>query len=376
MNGMSLISRRAILTGLMGLIGNVLGTRFLSCANPHPLKTKTAGKRRRHARLDRLSRADAQRDIDRDEAESNTAASPDLGVHQGHRLRVAGDRRRAARVSPSIGRRRDRRVPARRDGRDKLAIPLPDRFRRSLRIQQRPAIESGHRRRASVHGGRARATALPRPRNRKSDLEARPGQGVSRPSGFFRDERSTPLIEGPLLNRECRRAGRSVRRRVRQDNRTRSMAGRQGVGRGLRLAGSRRGPRTAARLRVCRRRVESADRRTDVDRSIERSRRFRISMAKPHVRVRQRLLSGRLRQQGVRLGELSSRRRAGRDSAGLHSQAAVDDAGVWAAFQHADLQGWLSLRVRWTERARRVARVRRCVERQSRVARNARMGEK
>ena len=54
------------------------------------------------------------------------------------------------------------------DGRDALAVPLSDRLRRSLRIQQRPAIEPGHRRRARVHGGRARAAALPRPRNREA----------------------------------------------------------------------------------------------------------------------------------------------------------------------------------------------------------------
>ena len=92
------------------------------------------------------------------------------------------------------------------------------------------------------------------------------------------------------------------------------------------------------------------------------------------VRVRQRLVSGRLRQQGVRLGELSGRRRPARDSAGLHAQGAVDDAGVRAAFQHADLQGRLPVRVRWTQRTRRVARVRRRLERQGGVAQGAGMG--
>ena len=284
------------------------------CANTHPLETQTARKRRRYARLDRLSRADPQRDIDRDEIEPSAATSPDMGVREGDRLCVAGDRRPAALVPPSTGRGGDRRVPARRDGRAELAVPLPDRLRRSLRIQQRPAIEPRHRRRTRVHRRRARATALPRPRNRKSDLEARPGQGVSRPSGLLRERFDAP-DRGPAVNRECRRAGRSVRRRVRQDNRQRSMEGRQGVGRGLRLAGSCRGSRTAARPGVRRRRIEAAGRWTDVDRSIERSRRFRVSMAKPHVRIRQRLLPRRLRQQGVRLRELSSRRRAGRDSA-------------------------------------------------------------
>ena len=111
---MSLMSRRAI---LKGLIGNAARHGFRPGADPHRFETKTAGEGRRHARLDRLSRADAQRDIDRDEAEPKAAAAAGLGVHQGHRLRVAGDRRRAARVPPSTGRRRDRRVPARGDGR-------------------------------------------------------------------------------------------------------------------------------------------------------------------------------------------------------------------------------------------------------------------
>ena len=38
------------------------------------------------------------------------------GSSQGHRLRLAGHHRRPAGVHPSRGRRRDRRVPARRDG--------------------------------------------------------------------------------------------------------------------------------------------------------------------------------------------------------------------------------------------------------------------
>ena len=149
-----LMSRRAI---LKSLTGTVLGARR-SRANPRPFKTKAAGERRGDARLDRLSRAGAQRDLDRDKAEPNAAAAPDLGVHQGHRLRLAGDRRPAAGVLPSIGRRGDRRVPARGDGRNQLAVPLSHRFRGSVRIQQRPAIESGHRRRARVLGGRARAS--------------------------------------------------------------------------------------------------------------------------------------------------------------------------------------------------------------------------
>ena len=119
---------------------------------------------------------------------------------------------------------------------------------------------------------------------------------------------STPLIEGQLLDRECRRARRPVRRRPRQDHRTGSLAGRQGLGAELRIAGAGGDPRKAARARVCRRRVGSPVRRTAVDRSVERPDRFRLSVAEPHLRVRQRLLSRRLRQQGVRLGQLSSGR--------------------------------------------------------------------
>ena len=73
-----------------------------------------------------------------------------------------------------------------------LAIPLSDRFRGSLRIQQRPAIESGHRRRASVHGGRARATALPRPGNRETDLETRPGRRSIASVRIFSERRRRP----------------------------------------------------------------------------------------------------------------------------------------------------------------------------------------
>ena len=74
---------------------------------------------------------------------------------------------RAARVPPSAGRRKRSSSACTRRRARPMAIPLPHRFRRSIRLQQRPAIESGHRRRARLHGGRAGAAALPRPRNRK-----------------------------------------------------------------------------------------------------------------------------------------------------------------------------------------------------------------
>ena len=106
------------------------------------------------------------------------------------------------------------------------------------------------------------------------------------------------------------------------------------MGAELRVAGSRSRPRQAARVRVRRRRIESAERRTDVDRSRRRPGRFRLPLAQPRARVGQCLLSGCLRQQGVRVGQLSNGRRAGRDCTGLLSRAAVVDPGVWAAFQH------------------------------------------
>ena len=176
------------------------------------------------------------------------AAAPGLGVHQGHRLRVAGDRGRAARVPPSAGRRRDRRVPARGDGRDAIgnsAIPPTSKIGTATTTARDRARSSTAA--ARLHGGRAGAAALPRPRNRKRDLEARPATRSIASLRIFSGRASTPLIEGQLLDRECRRARRPVRRRARQDDRTRSLAGRQGVGAELRVADSRGDPRKAAR---------------------------------------------------------------------------------------------------------------------------------
>ena len=78
----------------------------------------------------------------------------------------------------------------------------------------------------------------------QSDLEARPRQGIPRPSGFFRESINT-ADRGSTPHRERRRPRRSVRRRLRQDHRTRSLAGRHRVGRKLRLADSGRRPRTS-----------------------------------------------------------------------------------------------------------------------------------
>ena len=156
------------------------------------------------------------------------------------------------------------------------------------------------------------------------------------PQDFF-GTASTPLVEGQLLIVNVGAPGGPCVVGLDKTTGTRSVARRQGVGAELRVAGSCGRARTAARLRLRRRRVRSADRRADVDRSGERPSRLLVSLAQPQLRVGQRVLPGRLRQQGVRLGELSHRRRAARDSSRLHAQGAVDDAGVRAAFQHADL---------------------------------------
>ena len=154
MNGdMSLISRRAMLEAL---IANAIGagfagaqTRVLSKARPlskdavtHDWSAFLGPTHNAVSTETRLTRT--------------TAAARHLGARQGHRLCHAGGRGGSARVPPSIAQRGDRRVPARGDRRDELALPLSDGFRGSLRVQQRPAIEPGHRRRAGLHGRRQR----------------------------------------------------------------------------------------------------------------------------------------------------------------------------------------------------------------------------
>ena len=79
-------------------------------------------------------------------------------------------------------------------------------------------------------------------------------------------------------------------------------------------------PRPAPRVRLRRRRVRSASRRADVDRPGERPGRLRVSVAQPQLRIGQRVVPGRLRQQGVHLGQLPDRQRAGRGASGLHAQ--------------------------------------------------------
>ena len=164
-----------------------------------------------------------------------------------------------------------------------------------------------------------------------------------------------------------------MRRGARQSDGSRSMARRQRVGSKLCITGSRHSIRKAAGVRVCGRRVETADRRADVDRPGHRQGGFHLPVAKPELRVGKCVLPGSVRQQGVRFGELSHRKRAGRGTAGLHEPGSVNHAGFWAALQHSDLPEWLPLRVRRTQRAGRIPEVRGSVKRKSRVARDAGM---
>ena len=105
-------------------------------------------------------------------------------------------------------------------------------------------------------------------------VEARPAGGVQGAAGFLRD-RIDAAGGRPAADRQRRRAGRTVRRGARQGDGARGLARGQGVGTELRFAGAGGDARQAPRVRVCRRRVESADRRADVDRSGDGPRGFR-----------------------------------------------------------------------------------------------------
>ena len=159
---MSLMSRRAM---LQALTVNALATSLANAQTRVVSKAKAAGQGRRHARLDCLSRADAQRDIDRDEAESQTAAASDLGAHQGHRLQFAGDRGSAAGVPASAGQGGDRRMPGtRRRGRANWRFRYPTNFEDRYGYNDGPRASPVIDGRGGLHDGRAGAAALPRPR--------------------------------------------------------------------------------------------------------------------------------------------------------------------------------------------------------------------
>ena len=271
-----------------------------------------------------------------------------------HRL---GDRR-----SSSVWTRR----PASSHWQFRYATEFEDRYGYNNGPRASPVIDGD---RVFTVGAEGQA-ALPGAGVRHGGVEARPAGRVQGAAGFFR-HRLDAAGGRPAADSQRRRAGRTVCRGPRQGHRPRGVARRQGVGAELRLARSGDDARQAPRVRVCGRRVGAADRRADVDRPGERAGRFRLSVAQPHPRFGQRLLPGGVRQQGVRLGELSHRKRARRGAAGLHAPGGVDDAGVRAALQYRDLPRRLPLRVRRPQRARRLAGLRRRGQRESGVAGDA-----
>ena len=129
-----------------------------------------------------------------------------------------------------------------------------------------PRVEPGPRRRSRLHGRRAGATALPRPAHGKARVASQHRRGVQGAAGFLRhgvDAARRRQAAHPQRGR----AGRSVRGRARQGDRTRSVARGQRVGAELCVARSRRRARQAQHLRVRRRRVHPAGGRAAVDRS-------------------------------------------------------------------------------------------------------------
>ena len=147
---------------------------------------------------------------------------------------------------------------------------------------------------------------------------------------------STPLLEGGLLNRQRRRAGWTVCGRAGRGYGARSVARRYGVGSQLRVPRAGGGARSTTGVRVRGGRVQSAERRPDVDRPGHGRRGFHLSVPEPHVRISQCSLPGCVRRPGVHFGELSEGRCARGGAARLHAQGGVDHTGVRAALQHAD----------------------------------------
>ena len=178
-----MISRRLLLQSLIAqpLLAGVAHAQARVVAKPKPLPAGAVT----HDWTSFLG-PDAQRRLDGNEAESDAAAAARLGVPQGHELLVTGHCRRSAGVHPPRRRRRDRRVPGRGDRREPLAVQVRHGVRGSLRLQQRSAIEPGHRRHARLHDGRRRQAALPGPRVGQGGLEARSPRRLQGAAGFLR----------------------------------------------------------------------------------------------------------------------------------------------------------------------------------------------
>ena len=243
-------------------------------------QAQAARQRRRRRRLDVVPRTGSQRHVGGDSTDTHAASTAGVGVSQGHELHLPGDSRRPARVRASRRRRRDRGMPARRNGRVAVAVSLPHQLRRSIRLQQRAAIEPRDRRQPGVHTGRAGTTALLRYRHGHARLASTHQCGVQGAAGFFR-HRDDAARGRQTARHQRRRAGRPLRRRARQGVGTRGVAGWQGMGAQLCLSCTRDRPRTAPRLRVRGRRIRSTLGRPVVHRPRQRRGRLHVPVAQP-----------------------------------------------------------------------------------------------
>ena len=95
-------------------------------------------------------------------------------------------------------------------------------------------------------------------------LETRPASGIQGAAGFLRHGVDAAR-RGRAAHRQCRRAGRTLRHRARQDHGPRALARRTRVGAELRVARPCGHPRPAPSVRLRGRRIRPAGRRVDVD---------------------------------------------------------------------------------------------------------------
>ena len=245
----------------------------------------------------------------RDAPQPDAASAARVGVSQGHELYVAGRRRRSAAVRPPRRRRRDRRMPARGDRRAAVELPLRHGLRRSLRLQQRPAV--------AVRSSTAIACTPSALRDSSIAWMLRSGKVMWRrhiateykvPQDFF-GTASTPLVEdkllivnvgapgGPCVVALDKMTGREVWRAGKEWGPSYASpvpAVVHGKRRIFVFAGGESTPPSGGLLSI-----DPSNGRVD----------FTFPVAQPLVRVGERVVSRRLRQQGVHLGELSNRRR-------------------------------------------------------------------
>ena len=307
------ISRRAL---LQALLAHAAGSAALAQAT-RSCEAAAAGERRRDARLAVLPRADAQRGLDRDPAQPDAAACAGVGVPEGDGLR----RRRPSRAdiwcscTASADEEIVECLQPETGMRATGSFRYCDRVRGSLWLQQRTAIEPGHRRRQGLHRGRRRGSCIASSFAPATVVwKPEPAGGLQSAAGLLR-HRVNAAGRRQAAHRQRRRAGRPVCRGARQSDRPRGLACRQGMGPELRVARSGRGARPAACVRVRGRRV----RRRPPAGCCRSTRPTGASTSRFHgaaapVRVGQRLLPGGVRQQGVHLRELSHRRSAPRRS--------------------------------------------------------------